>query len=180
MYDERKAAEAAAVLLAESGGRMRYLRLLKLLYLADRRALKEWERPITNDTYASMPWGPVPSLTCSIVRGTELGVGDEWSRYVERVSKYWVGLRQDAPRIGRLSQAEIDVLLETVRENQDLGSFTLSSRMHVLPEYEDPKGSSKPISLETLFKALDFDEREIQRISRELEAEAEIDSVLRP
>jgi len=40
---------------------MKYLGLLKLLYLADRDALKEIERPITGDRYFSLKNGPVLS-----------------------------------------------------------------------------------------------------------------------
>ena len=38
-FNERKATEAAAHLLALRGGQMHYLKLLKLLYIADREAL---------------------------------------------------------------------------------------------------------------------------------------------
>ena len=45
-FDERKAAQAASVLLERHGGSMPYIKLIKLLYLADREALIESGLPI--------------------------------------------------------------------------------------------------------------------------------------
>ena len=41
VFDERRAAQAAARLLDKHGGTMPWLKLVKLLYLADRAALVE-------------------------------------------------------------------------------------------------------------------------------------------
>jgi hypothetical protein len=62
-FDERKATEAAAYLLRLRGGRMSYLKLIKLLYLADREALSRWGFSVTNDRHVSMPHGPHASWT---------------------------------------------------------------------------------------------------------------------
>jgi len=48
-FNERKATEAASVLLRLRGGQMSHLKLIKLLYLADREALDRWSVPITHD-----------------------------------------------------------------------------------------------------------------------------------
>src|SRR4051812_9596906 len=50
-FNEQKATQAAARLLELRGGRISYLKLIKLLYLADREALLQWGRPITTDSY---------------------------------------------------------------------------------------------------------------------------------
>jgi hypothetical protein len=54
---EVKATQAAARLLQNRGGRMKFLKLIKLLYLADREALSRSGRPITTDSYVSMDNG---------------------------------------------------------------------------------------------------------------------------
>lgn len=61
-YREEKATEAAARLLKLRGGAMSHMKLIKLLYLLDREAYVRWGRPVTYDTYVSMPHGPVLSL----------------------------------------------------------------------------------------------------------------------
>jgi uncharacterized phage-associated protein len=60
-FNERKALAAATRLLAEGGGRMPSLRLLKLLCLSDHAALLEYGHPITGDRYVAMKLGPVLS-----------------------------------------------------------------------------------------------------------------------
>ena len=45
-FNERRATEAAARFLKLRGGRMSYLKLIKLLYLLDREALLRWGRPV--------------------------------------------------------------------------------------------------------------------------------------
>ena len=56
-----KAIQASALLLKLKGGRMKYIGLLKMLYIADRIALERLEMPITGDCYFSMKYGPVLS-----------------------------------------------------------------------------------------------------------------------
>jgi uncharacterized phage-associated protein len=60
-FNERKATQAAAYLLKRRGGKMSYMKLIKLLYFADRVALSRFGRPITTDRYVSMDRGPVLS-----------------------------------------------------------------------------------------------------------------------
>src|SRR4051812_25972921 len=67
-FDEAKATEATALFLALRGGQMHYMKLIKLLYLADREALLQWGVPITTDSYVSMDHGPVVSTIYDLIR----------------------------------------------------------------------------------------------------------------
>ncbi len=77
-FDEQKVTEAAAFLLELRGGRMHYIKLLKLLYLADRKAFAQWGIPISNDNYVAMDNGPVPSQTYNLVKEG----GCIWSEFI--------------------------------------------------------------------------------------------------
>src|SRR5579864_4403328 len=68
LFNETKATQAAAQLLRLRGGRMSYVKLVKLLYLADREALIRWGRPITTDHYVSMDEGPVVARIYDLIR----------------------------------------------------------------------------------------------------------------
>jgi uncharacterized phage-associated protein len=68
LFNEAKATQAAARLLKLRGGSMSYIKLMKLLYLADREALIRWGRPITTDRYVSMDNGPVLSRIYNLIR----------------------------------------------------------------------------------------------------------------
>jgi uncharacterized phage-associated protein len=62
-FQRKRATQAAARLLDRRGGRMSYMQLLKLMYLADRNAILAYGRPTTYDWYVSMDHGPVLSQT---------------------------------------------------------------------------------------------------------------------
>ena len=72
-FDERKAAQAASVLLDRHEGRMPYIKLLKLLYLADREALIETGLPITGDRFVSLKFGPVLSRVLDLIKDSSPG-----------------------------------------------------------------------------------------------------------
>ena len=67
-FDTLKIVQAAAVLLKEEAGQMTRLRLLKLLYIADRESLAETLRPISGDDVVAMDHGPVLSSTYKLIR----------------------------------------------------------------------------------------------------------------
>ena len=59
MFDERKAAQAAAYILRINGGRMQSNKLNAMMYLANRQSLIERGHPITGGTMLSLDQGPV-------------------------------------------------------------------------------------------------------------------------
>ncbi len=178
IFSEQKTAEAASVFLHLNNGQMNYMKLLKLLYLADRAAIEQWERPITNDHYASMDQGPIPSTTYNVVKRTAVGHGELWNAVIEGQGRYEVRLRGEPLESKKLSQAEIDLIHQIFEKYGGWDPFDLVDFTHTLPEYEDPKGSSLPIRMETILKALRFSDEDIERIDVELEEEAQIDAIL--
>ena len=176
-YDEQKTTEAASLLLAKCEGTMRYILLLKLLYLVDRKAWQLWERPLTFDSYYSLPQGPVVSTTYNIIKDEAPGRGEIWRKHIERVGRYRVRLKK-MPAIRRLSQAEVDLLNAVYAEHAPRLGWRLVDFTHTLPEYEDPQGSSLPIPLSKLLRVLSFTDDDVSRIRRELRDEAEVDAIL--
>lgn len=66
-FNEKKAIQIAAVFVKRVGV-INYVKLIKLMYLSDRKALLNWERPITGDSYLSMNKGPVLSRTLNLIK----------------------------------------------------------------------------------------------------------------
>ena len=62
-FNFAKTLQASAVLLRRDDKRMSRLRLLKLLYFADRELLVAKVRTITGDSVVAMKYGPVLSQT---------------------------------------------------------------------------------------------------------------------
>ncbi|MCX6737071.1 MAG: Panacea domain-containing protein [Candidatus Parcubacteria bacterium] len=60
-FDHKKATQAMNYLTKKEGGQIDKLKLIKLVYFADRFHLRRYGRPISNDIYLAMPLGPVGS-----------------------------------------------------------------------------------------------------------------------
>ena len=178
-YREDKATQAAARLLALAGGKMNYMKLIKLLYLAERKALLGLGRPIVFDAYFSLPHGPVLSFTLNIARDQpdpeKIGY---WQTYISPSENYDVRLlRNDVPR-DALSEAE-EALLETVFEEfGHMDQWELRDYSHTLPEWQDPEGSSHRITVQEILRASGLDDHDITEIVEGLEAEEAARQVL--
>ncbi len=134
-FNERKATQAAAHMLRLCGGRMSYMKLIKLLYLADRAALLRWGRPITTDRYVSMDRGPVLSRVLDLATdGGDPGTPSIWASTITEPSNYEVQLREGAGD-DELSDAEAELLDNVFAEYGKLSRWDLVKLTHQLPEW---------------------------------------------
>ncbi len=92
-FNIEKATEAVAYLLQlyGKGEPIKFMRILKLLYIADRSAFQEWERPITYDNYVSMDNGQVLSNTYNLMKRESQF--DEWDEHIQHRFYFWLILR---------------------------------------------------------------------------------------
>jgi uncharacterized phage-associated protein len=167
-FREQPATQAAARLLQRGGGTLPYMKLLKLLYLADRKALLELGRPITFDRYVSMKHGPVLSQTYDLIVAEE--APDEHSYWREHISEprdYTVRLRGEPPR-GALSPAQEQVLDAVFDEFGGMDKWKLVEFTQTLPEWQDLHGSSLPIPLRDVLRAGGLEDEEAEAIENDL------------
>ncbi len=149
---------------------MPYLKLIKLLYLADRKALLDLGRPISCDLFVSMPHGPVLSRTYDLILG-EPEKDSYWRRYISAPEDYQIRLLGDAPN-DQLSPAEEGILDSVFREFGAMDKWALRDYTHGLPEYHDPDGSSVPIALMEILTGQGVPEEDAKAILEELGAES--------
>lgn len=166
-FNEKKTAQAAAHLLRRHGGALNYMVLIKLLYLADREALVDSGLPITGDKPFSLPHGPVLSMVLDLVTMGRSGAGSDWFDYISEPVNYLVNLVRDDPEEDELSEYENGVLDGIDQKFGALNRWQLSDLTHELPEWEDPKGSSRPIELETILASAGKSPEEIEQITSE-------------
>ena len=178
-YNERKAAEAAAWLLKFGGGRMQYMKLLKLMYLADRRALIETGASITGDQMFSLPHGPVLSQVLDNLTNPPRG-DSAWREFVSPPADYNVSLQREPVRDETyLSAYQLQILEETWEQFGAMDQWALVDWLHsVLPEWKDPDGSAYPIEPEEILRAAGGSEEEIAAVGDDAEADWVMDSVL--
>jgi uncharacterized phage-associated protein len=148
VFNETKAAQAAAYVLGLAGGQLEYIVLMKLLYLADRRSLIETGCPITGDRMVSMDYGPVLSRTLNLINlgdCGERGPRAAWYRYISEPEGYVVKLIAPGAPLDELSAYERDILGELYQQFGNMGKWDLVEYTHRLPEWRDPQGSSLQI-----------------------------------
>ena len=168
-YNPEKTAQAAAHLIRRAGGRMNYMKLIKLLYLADRGSLERWGEPITGDRFVSMTHGPVLSRVYDqIATGPDpRGSPEPWFRLIEREG-YDVRTLAPNPPADELSRRELALLDSVFEEFREMDQWQMRDYCHAeLPEWEDPQGSSNPIPFERVLQVLGKSAEEIREAKEE-------------
>jgi uncharacterized phage-associated protein len=161
-FSEEKATQAAARLLKLRGGTMSYLKLIKLLYLAERESLTRFGAPLTYDRYVSMPHGPVVSATLDRINEHEIYQGGYWDTHITPKHNYEVSLREmEAVPNGALSPAEEALIDEIFARYGHLGRWELVKLTHDLPEWTDPQGTSLPINPADILLAEGYSEEDV-------------------
>jgi len=177
-FREEKATQAAARLLKLRGGKMSHLKLIKLLYLVDREALVRWGRPVTHDSYYSMPHGPVLSFTLDRINEPEGSEGAYWHTLIGPKQDNEVRLvTEDVPG-DQLSPAEEALIDEIFAEYGQMSRWQLRDVTHRLPEWQDPRGSSVRIDPADILRYEGYQEEDINEIAQELEESAIADAIL--
>jgi uncharacterized phage-associated protein len=179
-FNERRATEAAAKFLKLRGGRMSYLKLIKLLYLLDREALLRWGRPVTTDRYVSMDNGPVVSRIFDLIREEPApGADPIWRHYISAPTNYEVTLTAE-PATDELSPAEESLIEEIFEKYGKLSRWDLVNLSHNLAEWQDPHGSVIPIEYRDILRAGKKTQSEVAAIEAELEGLAAAEAMLQP
>ncbi len=179
-FNERRAVEAAARFLKLRGGRMSYMKLIKLLYFLDREALLQWGRPVTTDRHVSMDNGPVVSRIYDLIREEPApGVDSIWRRYISAPEGWEVTLIA-APEPSELSRAEEKLIDEIFSTLGEMNRWDLVRLSHELPEWQDPRGSAIPIQYRDILRAGKKTEAEIAAVEAELESLAAAEAMLQP
>ena len=171
----KKLMDAARYLLSRNGGRLNYTKLIKLLYLADRKHLQLYDSPITGDSYVSMKMGPVLSSLFDLLKEKSKDARNQvaWNLRFETISNdVLTTTRPDYPSsTGELSRAEKITLSSVDDEFKKRDYRWMVDYVHELPEWQSPpSGSMRALPLEAILRALGKDEDHIRFILGEMES----------
>ena len=157
---------------------MSYMKLIKLLYLADREALGRWGRSITGGVYVAMPHGPVLSQVLDLIsEQQDPALGERfWSRYISEPEHYEVSLTQRDIPGDLLSEAEDELLDEVFAKFGHMTRWEIRDFVHTLPEWRDPQGGAIPITIADILKAQHKTPEDIRAVESDLSDLAQIDS----
>ena len=175
MFIAAKAGQIAAFFADKACASVSILKLVKLMYLADRESMRRHGRPISYDTLVSMLHGPVLSQTLDLINGFTGGAeGEAWDYWVSDRNNHFVELRRKFERkdLDQLSNAELRVLEATWMEFGHMDQWQLRDFTHDhCAEWRDPKNSeSQSIRIDEIdvFRAVGIEEKEAVALAQEL------------
>jgi uncharacterized phage-associated protein len=181
MFNERKAAQMAAFFLGQTKeGKMSHLKLMKLLYLSDRAAVRAFGWPISGDRMVSMPQGPVLSQTLDLMGGYTKSQSGGWESWISDKENHQVSLCQplNVEALDELAPAELDVLGCVWNEFGAMNQWTIRDWTHAhCAEWQDPNGSSIPIQFTELARAVGFDEAAANDLAERYQDQQKIDRI---
>ena len=143
-FDFRKATQAINYLATREGGQIGKLKLIKLAYLADRFHIRRYGRPIFNDSYLAMQYGPVGSSVKDIAELSSF-LGPEERKYAARFlekGKAENTVRTHGPAdMDVFSDSEVEALQFAYDEFGRLPARTLVDLAHRYPEWKKHEGA---------------------------------------
>jgi uncharacterized phage-associated protein len=173
-YDERKAAQAAAFLLHRAGGRLPLIKLMKLMYLAERLSFDRYGEPLTGDRLVSMDNGPVLSTTYDHMGGGRQSVEHGWESWVSDRANHFLALKDPSmirtpeQDLLELSDSDVEVLDAVWGEFGHWDRWDLVRHTHTLPEWSHPNGSSIGIDYEELFTLIGYSADEAEQLEQRM------------
>lgn len=182
MFTAAKAGQMAAFFADKEGAPVSVLKLVKLMYLADRESMRQYGRPMSFDTMVSMPHGPVSSHTLDLINGFTGGAeGDAWDYWISGRDGHFVELRRDFERkdLDQLSNADLRVLDTTWTRFGHMDQWELRDFTHDhCSEWRDPTNSEKQsirIDEIDIFRAVGIEEKEAAELAQELKIGKSLD-----
>ena len=158
-FDELRATQAAAQVVQFAQGKMNYLVLIKILYLADRESLKETGTTITGASFCNMEHGPVLSQVLDCVKDPRSC--PIWNKHFAK-SEYEVSLQCD-PGDSELSDFDSETLRRLAQQFHKYSYSQMIDYVHKLPEWKDPgKGAKEWLDPSEVLRANDVDDRTIK------------------
>ena len=179
--DPRRAVQAAGFLLRLHGRPMGRMRLLKLLYLADRESMRLCGRPIVGGHYANMDNGPILSEVYNLIKAETLVGADLWDKHIALA---------EHPKVKLIAETSTDCLSETDQNflkqfhqmfegRSDSAVWQYVHDPRVVPEYrQPPAGSSTPIATAEILKAVGKSSKEIAEIASMVAESAVLDGLV--
>lgn len=171
-FDHLKSIQTIAYFVRKAGGRAEKLKLIKLVYLADRRSFERRGKPLNFDSYFSLPHGPVAS---SALNGMDHQLQDPaWDALAQAENRRDVTIVGDVAE-DHLSRADRTILDETWNEFGALTASQIRNWTHKhCPEYvEVGPSASLPIDLSEILTQVgnpdpDNSAREIRTLQKEI------------
>ena len=163
---------------------MPHLKLMKLMYLAERESMKLSGFPMMSDRLVSLKHGPVLSQTFNHINdmapSAQFGGWDSW---ISDKAENKVALVKplNADDLDELSRADLTILGYVWDRCGHMTKYQIRDYTHradICPEWRYPGDSMLPISYADVFVALGYSADQAAEMAAEVEAQHAIDAAL--
>lgn len=154
-FQPLKATHLCALFASLAGGHIEKLKLIKLIYLTERRFLNTYSEPILWDEFFSLPHGPICSSTLNCIDGvlfeqlTSQFFVRQGNRNIHAVKKF------SNDDFDSLSAAEIDTAISVWSDHGKKSASQIRNFSHEnCPEYFELESGRRPISYQEILSAV--------------------------
>jgi uncharacterized phage-associated protein len=167
-FRSRKSAQLCAHFAVQEGGMIDKLKLIKLIYLTERKCLQDWHRPILFDELFSLPHGPICSSTLNGIDGAF--PASDWDEYITRNGNKVVATKKfTRDDLDEVSDAEFDIVKDVWNKFRTYSASNLRNFTHDnCSEYTDVANGRIPISYKEVLEAIGSPSAEAEAIEREI------------
>ena len=178
MFSAERSAQIAAEFGRREGGSINILKLVKLIYLADRRSMEWTGLPITYDVLVSMDLGPAPSVTYDLMKKNDAH-NEDWAKWIQGRNNHDVIVRHrnfTRKDLGELSETDIKVIDDIWERFGNMNEWELSEYTHKkCPEWKCPSGSSRPIQEREIFESLGWSKADAMEAEEAIRDQRDLD-----
>jgi len=158
-FRSEKAAQAASYFAQAEGGRIDKLKLIKLLYLAERESIKKRGHPMFYDEFYSLVHGPICSNS---LRALNKEIDESlWREYIVISDKKNIrsAKKRDPAELKQFSPADRKILAALWAEHGSKTASQLRKWTHEnCPEYVEVEAGRLPITYTDLYKVLGYED----------------------
>ena len=177
-YSEKRAAQTAAFFISRAGGTIELLKLMKLMYLAERESLARYGEPITGDVLVSMKHGPVLSKTLDHINGFTDSEEGGWESWINAREGHQLGLQpahDPTDELTQLSDADMEILDSIWDSFGQYSKYTLRDITHqICPEWEDPGDTSQLIPYSRVLNCVGYKPEVVRELEQRIQDEEEL------
>lgn len=138
-FNHKKATQAINFFAKKEGGTINKMKAIKLLYFAERFHLRKYGRPIVNDSYWALKYGPIQSTVKDILDQDSF-LADEESSYAKEYLRFPFLGKYDVSSAGEIdekvfSETDLEALEFSYKNFGREDQFQLADKTHLYPEW---------------------------------------------
>ena len=169
VFNERRAAQAAARILRRHGKPMPAAKLAQLLYLADRWFLVQHHATITGDDFISTDDGPALRRIRQLASGSAPAPPADWPRHVSIAAGALAcpGPNDDETQLSQASSESLDRIHDRFASDPP---EELQERLRGLAEWKGVCAEDSPIDPRRILQAAGYADWYIDRVQADIDA----------